>query len=615
MSFCSNCGSEVSGEDRFCPGCGHPVRTGPSPTHPTAAAETSAPFSVPAAMPPSGQEVPEALAPGRRLPAGWLVGGGCLAFLAMGSIVIAILFHVSTGGATEAARSHFEMIKSGDVDSAWRTTSEAFRSVTSLENYHGLVAARPALGQTAEISISERKLDNDLATLQVQLSTTIGPIYNIPVQVRKESDGRWRVSALDYSGVPEAATPPSTAATPVAEVRPPPGSPVQASGPVTHPVPSGPFSPGAPPRDPVVQEAMVAADSFYAWYLAKWEEPDIEPEWFETSHRLTSGFLAAWKRVQARGVRPGEEEALDYDLVTGAQEVPFGGFKAVYGEPGGRPGTVRVILLAVGWDMTLDVLMWKEPLTGAWQVDAIQDLNQDLSELSHVEIPPVVRSEATLSAIFDLLKTSEVWQAYAMTTSGFQEKVTQEAFAAFVQSVSVFKTGAVPHFHVTEATESKISFAIDLGGQSGEAILIDEAGERVWNLHHLVWCGNTLGAKLSLALDATIGDVLLSHQVDATTGRITEENYVFDAEGRDPIHVEFVVSKAYPGLVVHLTVPGLDTGDLLVDEKVVAPEGTKGDWLVRWQMPRSRKRWATGDYELTLGLQDGLLKRMIFGVR
>ena len=615
MSFCSNCGSEVSGEDRFCGACGHPVRTGPTSSHPTAAAGLSPPLSDPAAMPPLGQGVQAARSPGRRLRTQWLVGGGCLALFAMGSIILAILLHVSAKGATEAARSHFEMIKSGDVDSAWRTTSEAFRSVTSLENYRGLVTARPALGQMAEILISDRKLDNDLATLQVQLSTALGPSYNIPVQVRKESDGRWRVSALDYSGVPEAATPLSATAPPAAEVRPPPGLPVPARGPVIQQVPSGPFPPSAPPRDPVVQEAMAAADSFYAWYLAKWEEPDIEPEWLETSHRLTSGFLSAWKRVQTRGVRPGEEEPLDYDLVTGAQEVPLGGFKAVYGEPGRRSGTVRVILLAVGWDMTLDVLMWKEPQTGVWQVDAIQDLNQDLSELTPVEIPPVVRAEATLSSIFDLLKTSEVWQAYAMTTSGFQEKVTQEAFTAFVQSVPVFMTGAVPHFHVTEATEGKISFAIDLGGQSGAAILIDEAGERVWNLHHLVWGGNSLGAKLSPALDAAIGEVLMSHQVDATTGRITEENYVFDAEGHDPIHVEFVVSKAYPGLVVHLTVPGLDTGDLLVDETVVAPEGTKGDWLVRWQMPRSRKRWATGEYELTLGLQDGLLKRMIFGIR
>lgn len=360
---------------------------------------------------------------------------------------------------------------------------------------------------------------------------------------------------------------------------------------------------------------MTAADAFYAWYLAKWEEPDIEPAWFETSDRLSAAFQAAWKRVQQRGVRPGEEPALDYDLVICAQEVPHGGFRAVHGEPGSKPGSVRVIMLAVGWDMTLDVRMLRNDATGKWQVDAIQDLNQDLSVLPNVEIPPSRRSAVTLEAFFDLLKTGEPWQAYALATSGFQMAVTTDALAAFVTAHPEWKTAPALRFRETAATPAKRVYAIDLGSLSGEAILIDEAAENVWSVHRFQLAGQALGATLSPALDAVIGEVLMSDQLNPATGRITEENHILVAGKTDPLYLEIPVSGAYPGLEIALTVPAIDSDRLLVDGKQVAPEGATGSWLFRWKIPRTGPAWPVGDYEMTISIPDGPLRREVFGVR
>ncbi len=598
MSFCTNCKTELSEADLFCPECGQAKVSEP----------TSARVSRPIPTVASSADQPESVSSAAKLPGGrrglrtgWMVGGGCLGLLLIGFVLFIGTIYFASGGATDAAKTHFEMLKSGEVDLAWRNTSEAFRSVTPVESYRALVASRPDLGQIATISVPDRQIENGIATLLVRLTTTNGATYDVPIQARKETDERWRISALDFSALP--------AAQPGGNASPPPGR----SSPVGSSESTGPV--GLPPFDPVIQQAMTAADDFYAWYLAKWEEPDIEPAWFENSERLTPGFRSAWTRVQQRGVRPGEEPALDYDLVMCAPEVPYGGFRAIHGEPGPKPNSVRVIILGVGWDMTLDVRMLKNNATGAWQVDAIENLNQDLSVLPELTIPDSRRSEATLAAIFELLKDGEPWQVYALATSGFGLKVSPEDWTAFVERTPAFKSGAPPVFRETSAGPLKRIYTIEMGGGRGECVLTNEAEENVWGLHRLTWGGDSLGAIVSPALDIVIGEVVMGNKLDPVTRKIIEENSVFDAAVTNTIWVDVPISNAYPNLKVNYTVSSIDSGRVLIDSADVAPENINGDWLWRSGIERSGKPWSTGDYELVISIEGGPMRREIFGVR
>lgn len=591
MPFCPECGRETRTVDRYCPGCGRAIEfsTAPRVVGPDI---SSSELADPASF---------ASAKHRTI---LIVAGGSLSLVIFAFGLLFSAVYLFSSGAVDAVRAHFEMLKSGESDLAWRNTSEAFRSATPLAEYRALVTSRPVLKEIVNVTVPDRQVENSFATLRVRLTTTTGAMHDVPVQARKESDGRWRVSALDFSALPE--------------LRPFSGEPTTTlgnSGDPNLPEPASNLPASSSRIDPAVQDAMSAAEAFYAWYLAKWEEPDIEPDWFEKSERLTPGFRQALDRIQGRGIRSGTNTDLDYDPVVGAPEVPYGGFRAVHGESGVAPGTVRVVMLAIGWDLTLDVLMRRDAATEDWRVDAIGDLNQDPSLLPPIEITPARRAEATLDAIFDLFGAGEPWQIYALATGGFQEAVSTEALAAFIERRPEWMDASSWRIREKEATPLMRVYSVDSSNSRGEAILVDEIGQNVWGLHRLTWAGEILGAELSPALRTVIGKVRMSHELDPDTGRITDENYVFDAAGADSIYLEIPVSNVYPGLTLDFTIPAIDSNRLLVEETQAAPENVSGTWVFHWQVPRKGKPWPVGNYELILSIPGGPMRTVLFGLR
>jgi hypothetical protein len=114
--------------------------------------------------------------------------------------LVTLVVYLSSG-ATDAAREHLECLIRGDVAIAYQKASPAFRATIGLDAYQALVNARPLLRQTKDISLSDRKVENDIATVTAQLTDHGGAHRSVPMRLRKES-GEWLMIAIDLSGIP-----------------------------------------------------------------------------------------------------------------------------------------------------------------------------------------------------------------------------------------------------------------------------------------------------------------------------------------------------------------------------------------------------------------------------
>jgi hypothetical protein len=191
MSFCTNCGTKLEPDDRFCPNCGAPATAAPSASPaPVKSQGDAAPSAQPAVSTP----------PAKRSPVALLIGAGCLTMLLAVAAVIGLVIYFSSGS-SDAAKEHLNSLIKGDVETAYEKASPAFREMVSLDRYRSMVDARPLLRQTRSITIPETKMENGVVTLTAQLTDTVGVDRKVSMRMRKEG-GQWLVIAIDLSAFP-----------------------------------------------------------------------------------------------------------------------------------------------------------------------------------------------------------------------------------------------------------------------------------------------------------------------------------------------------------------------------------------------------------------------------
>lgn len=204
MPFCPNCGSEVTGGDRFCPSCGGmiggasagaQVPVAPAPFRHGGEPSPIKPIVMAAAGPASAKTSPSR----RRAP--FLVGGGCLIalILMVGVILCGVLWF--TDDAVEAGKGHLALIRDGRVEEAYQSTSPDFQKEVPLAGYREMVEARAVLREMRDIRIPERNIENGVATITARVKDAGGNGYNVPMRLRKEGE-QWRVIAIDWNEVP-----------------------------------------------------------------------------------------------------------------------------------------------------------------------------------------------------------------------------------------------------------------------------------------------------------------------------------------------------------------------------------------------------------------------------
>ena len=197
MSYCPKCGSPLGSSDRFCPACGGGVGV-PVEATPRAPAK-------PAVSPRPSSAAPsiEPVAVPKR--SGWrtafLMGGGCLlvSIVLVALIVGGVLMF--TGGAADVANEHLAMIRDGRVEEAYQRTSPDFQKLVELAAYREMVETRAILREMRGIGISERSIENGVATIVATIKDAAGGSFKVPMRLREE-EGQWRLIAIDWSEVP-----------------------------------------------------------------------------------------------------------------------------------------------------------------------------------------------------------------------------------------------------------------------------------------------------------------------------------------------------------------------------------------------------------------------------
>ena len=205
MSFCANCGDQLTATEKFCPNCGHPnealspaLVSSPDPVVP-AAPKPVVSMPIPTRVSSPGIAHPKKKLSGCAI-AG-IIGGAVLALLiVILAIVLTLAFSLSSG-AVDAMNTHLGFLKTGNIEKAYEGTSAGFRSATSLEQYRAFITSYPVLSSGGSASFDDRSVENGVATISGTITDSAGRKVPLRAQLVKEGT-EWKVMAVDLTGKP-----------------------------------------------------------------------------------------------------------------------------------------------------------------------------------------------------------------------------------------------------------------------------------------------------------------------------------------------------------------------------------------------------------------------------
>jgi hypothetical protein len=183
MPLCPKCGAQLRDTDRFCPSCGQPTT-----------------------MP--GTPVPPPLSPTHTAwPAPPRAGvGGCrtVALIVAVIVALAVVFVAGllvvvfrlTGPAVDSAKAHLDMLSRGKIEEAYDSAAQAFKDATPLGAYKKFLETYPALTRVKDLSLNERSVNNQGASLNGTIATTDGAVLPIKIRLVREKD-QWRILGIE----------------------------------------------------------------------------------------------------------------------------------------------------------------------------------------------------------------------------------------------------------------------------------------------------------------------------------------------------------------------------------------------------------------------------------
>ena len=134
-----------------------------------------------------------------------IVGGVVSVLLALLVALIYGVITMASSGAVDATRNHLELLKNGNIQSAYEGTASAFRADTSLKRYRKFLEEYPQLKDVESSSFSDRKIENGTATLSGTLTNSAGKESPIRVMLVKENE-EWKILSIDLTGSSQAAS-------------------------------------------------------------------------------------------------------------------------------------------------------------------------------------------------------------------------------------------------------------------------------------------------------------------------------------------------------------------------------------------------------------------------
>lgn len=131
----------------------------------------------------------------------WIVGGccGCLLLLLIGGAVVGGLFWRMTQAPVSATQAMLADLKANRIAEAYARTSSGFRVRNSQPEFEAFVMAHAALRDNANLTVFQRSIDNDVATLTgATLVSSSGERETATFRLVKE-EGEWRVDAIEFA--------------------------------------------------------------------------------------------------------------------------------------------------------------------------------------------------------------------------------------------------------------------------------------------------------------------------------------------------------------------------------------------------------------------------------
>ena len=179
--FCTQCGTEVPDQARFCPACGAQAGGGGAMEN-KPATESQRP------------QVSNTTAPvaAKKMALWKKVVLGVVGFIVF--VIGLALF--ATGDLQALAESHLEALRAGDIDTAYSQTSPDFRAATSLSAYQGFVRAYPVLTQHTAFSSESRSFENNAGQVIGYLTDGSNNLAKIEFQMVKIGD-QWMIQGLN----------------------------------------------------------------------------------------------------------------------------------------------------------------------------------------------------------------------------------------------------------------------------------------------------------------------------------------------------------------------------------------------------------------------------------
>jgi uncharacterized protein YxeA len=218
MSFCPNCGRQVSDDASFCPSCGAtikpaaaggaapqtpPVTPPVQPPGPPVGAQppyTQPPFGVPPSSVPGVQPPP----PVRKKGSGWkiaiVVGLVVILLIAVVVTLIAVFVFKTVTAPVDVTNRYIEAINDGDAEEAWDLLhpDSPLKEDYDLSSFESEIIGTSVRLRTW--NANEVEIKDSRAEVRVNMEDTSGEEFRIIFELRKDGD-EWKI--LDYGSLSE----------------------------------------------------------------------------------------------------------------------------------------------------------------------------------------------------------------------------------------------------------------------------------------------------------------------------------------------------------------------------------------------------------------------------
>lgn len=119
-----------------------------------------------------------------------VIGG----FVALIVLIIVVAF-MATAGPVKSAESYLGLLRSGNVEAAYKSTAKDFQATVSMSDFQRFLEAYPAFKNNQSASFSSREISNDTGTLKGELKATDGGVTPVEIKFVKEN-GEWRILGI-----------------------------------------------------------------------------------------------------------------------------------------------------------------------------------------------------------------------------------------------------------------------------------------------------------------------------------------------------------------------------------------------------------------------------------